>query len=78
VARRPASHAHEVGLEEVDARGWHHWVGLFTPNEMLPGEPLEATTREQGPLDLALRGLRLVEDFLTSLAAHRRGARSGA
>jgi uncharacterized protein with NAD-binding domain and iron-sulfur cluster len=60
---------HEVGLEEVDSRGWHHWVGLFTPNEMLPGEP-ETTTREQRPLDLALRGLRLVEDFLTSLAAH--------
>ncbi len=62
-AMRPTQ---EVGLEDRDAEGWHHWVGLFAPNDELPGEP-GATGREVTMVDLASRGLRLVADFLASL-----------
>jgi uncharacterized protein with NAD-binding domain and iron-sulfur cluster len=56
----------EVGLEDRDQVGWHHWVGLFTPNDELPGEP-GTTGREVTVVDLARRALRLVADFLASL-----------
>ena len=62
-AMRPTQ---EVGLEDRDAEGWHHWVGLFAPNDELPGEPAR-TGREVTMVDLASRGLRLVADFLASL-----------
>ncbi len=57
----------EVGLEDRDERGWHHWVGLFSPNDLLPGEP-DTTGREMTVVDLARRALQLVADFLESLA----------
>ena len=28
-----------VGLEDRRADGWHHWLGQFSPNDLLPGEP---------------------------------------
>ena len=56
----------QVGLEDRDAHGWHHWVGLFTPNDELPGDP-GATGREVTLVDLVGRGLRLIADFLASL-----------
>jgi uncharacterized protein with NAD-binding domain and iron-sulfur cluster len=58
--------AETVGLEDRRNGVWHHWLGQFTPNDLLPGEP-EATRREL-PLDDALRrALQLITDFLDSL-----------
>ena len=34
-----------VGLEDRRADGWHHWLGQFTTNDLLPGEP-EGTAYE--------------------------------
>jgi uncharacterized protein with NAD-binding domain and iron-sulfur cluster len=56
----------EVGLEDFDAAGWHHWVGTFTRNDELPGEP-EAVASEFTLTDFAGHALRLVADFLESL-----------
>src|SRR5882757_7542376 len=29
-----------VGLEDLDHEGdWHHWIGQFTANDEVPGEP---------------------------------------
>ena len=33
-----------VGLEDRRADGWHHWLGQFTTNELLPGEPEDSRT----------------------------------
>jgi uncharacterized protein with NAD-binding domain and iron-sulfur cluster len=55
-----------VGLEDRRVEGWHHWLGQFTPNDLVPGEP---EAYEQ-PFDLAAtlrRALQLVADFLASL-----------
>jgi uncharacterized protein with NAD-binding domain and iron-sulfur cluster len=62
-AMRPTQ---EVGLEDRDVDGWHHWVGLFSPNDQLPGEP-DGTGGEVTVVDMARRALRLVADFLASL-----------
>lgn len=56
----------EVGLEDRDDDGWHHWLGLFTQNDLVPGEP-DATGREMTVVDLARRALQLVARFLESL-----------
>ncbi|MEQ1787492.1 MAG: NAD(P)-binding protein, partial [Acidimicrobiales bacterium] len=58
----------EVGLEDRDSFGWHHWVGLFSPNDELPGDP-DGDGRGMTAVDLAQRALRLVADFLASLPA---------
>ncbi len=55
-----------VGLEDRRPDGWHHWLGQFTPNDLLPGEP-EATGGEFGMADVLRRALRLIADFLDSL-----------
>src|SRR3954468_13378997 len=31
--------AETVGLEDRRGDGWAHWVGQFSPNDLLPGEP---------------------------------------
>lgn len=64
----------DVGLEDRDPRGWHHWVGLFSPNDLLPGEP-DPGAREMTVVDLARRALRLVADFLESLPAETEAGR---
>ena len=56
----------EVGLEDLDASGWSHWIGRFTPNDELPGEP-DGNTRDLTAVDYIRRALRLVTDFLASL-----------
>ena len=55
-----------VGLEDRRGDGWHHWLGEFTPNELLPGEP-DATRREPSVADVLRRALQLIVDFLRSL-----------
>lgn len=56
----------EVGLEDRDDAGWHHWVGRFSANDRLPGEP-DAAGAAMTAVDLVQRALRLVADFLASL-----------
>ncbi len=55
-----------VGLEDRRSEGWHHWLGEFTPNDLVPGEPYEAGD-QLSLAAVARRALQLVEDFLTSL-----------
>jgi uncharacterized protein with NAD-binding domain and iron-sulfur cluster len=55
----------EVGLEDRDAGGWHHWIGRFTRNDQLPGDPDPPTAPSVE--EYARRALRLVADFLESL-----------
>jgi uncharacterized protein with NAD-binding domain and iron-sulfur cluster len=55
-----------VGLEDRRGEGWHHWLGEFTPNDLLPGEPEEAGG-ELGLAAVVRRALQLVGDFLSSL-----------
>jgi uncharacterized protein with NAD-binding domain and iron-sulfur cluster len=58
--------AETVGLEDRRGDGWHHWLGQFTPNDLLPGEP-NATGRELTLADVLRRALQLIVDFLESL-----------
>lgn len=55
-----------VGLEDRRSDGWHHWLGQFTPNDLLPGEP-DGTRHELTLGDLLRRALQLIVDFLDSL-----------
>jgi uncharacterized protein with NAD-binding domain and iron-sulfur cluster len=55
-----------VALEDRRGDGWHHWLGQFTPNDLLPGEP-EATGRDFSVADILRRALQLITDFLESL-----------
>jgi uncharacterized protein with NAD-binding domain and iron-sulfur cluster len=55
-----------VGLEDRQGDGWHHWLGQFTPNDLLPGEP-DADGRELTIADLLRRALQLITDFIDSL-----------
>ena len=54
-------------LEDMRPDGWHHWIGEFSPNDLLPGEP-DFTGREFNVADILLRGLQLVTDFLETLS----------
>ncbi len=58
--------AQTVGLEDRRSDGWHHWLGQFTPNDLVPGEPGGAG-RELGVADVLRRALQLITDFLDSL-----------
>jgi uncharacterized protein with NAD-binding domain and iron-sulfur cluster len=55
-----------VGLEDRRCEGWHHWLGEFTPNDLLPGEP-EGEAAQLGLPSVLRRALQLIEDFLDSL-----------
>jgi uncharacterized protein with NAD-binding domain and iron-sulfur cluster len=55
-----------VGLEDRQSDGWHHWLGQFTPNDLLPGEP-DTDGRELTIADFLRRALQLITDFLDSL-----------
>jgi uncharacterized protein with NAD-binding domain and iron-sulfur cluster len=55
-----------VGLEDLRADGWHHWLGQFTPNDLVPGEP-HATGHELTVGETLRRALQLIRDFLDSL-----------
>lgn len=58
--------AETVGLEDRRSDGWHHWLGQFTPNDLLPGDP-DADGRVLTVADFLRRALQLVADFLDSL-----------
>jgi len=55
-----------VGLEDRRPDGWHHWLGQFTPNDLLPGEP-EGSEQPFSVAATLQRALKLIEDFLASL-----------
>ncbi|HWW89718.1 MAG TPA: FAD-dependent oxidoreductase [Solirubrobacteraceae bacterium] len=59
-----------VGLEDRRRDGWQHWLGQFTPNDLLPGEP-EAEGGELSVAEFIRRALRLIMDFLASLPQDR-------
>jgi uncharacterized protein with NAD-binding domain and iron-sulfur cluster len=54
-----------VGLEDRRADGWHHWLGQFAPNDLLPGE--REAAEELSMADVLRRALQLITDFLDSL-----------
>jgi uncharacterized protein with NAD-binding domain and iron-sulfur cluster len=56
----------DVGLEDYDGGGWHHWIGRFRRNDELPGEP-GPYTGAPSSVDFLRRALLLVADFLESL-----------
>jgi uncharacterized protein with NAD-binding domain and iron-sulfur cluster len=61
----------EVGLEDLDHDTWRHWVGRFSTNDELPGEPdalrADGAAGEMTVVDYVRRALGLVADFLESL-----------
>jgi uncharacterized protein with NAD-binding domain and iron-sulfur cluster len=59
-----------VGLEDRRLDGWHHWLGQFTPNDLMPGER-EAGEAAFGMAETLRRALQLITDFLDSLPDER-------
>ncbi|HEY3831382.1 MAG TPA: FAD-dependent oxidoreductase [Acidimicrobiia bacterium] len=59
----------EVGLEDLDLGTWRHWMGRFSTNDELPGDPdaPDAGNQPMATVDYVRRALRLVADFLESL-----------
>ncbi|HLU52608.1 MAG TPA: FAD-dependent oxidoreductase [Acidimicrobiia bacterium] len=60
--RDAVEQAPDVGLTELHAGSWRHFVTRFSTNDRLPGEP-GAASRPLRPLELAVRALRLLIDF---------------
>jgi uncharacterized protein with NAD-binding domain and iron-sulfur cluster len=59
-------------LEDRRPEGWHHWVGGFSPNDLLPGDS-DHTGRDFEIADILRRGLQLVTDFLETLSEKEMG-----
>ena len=47
------------------ADGWHHWLGQFTPNDLLPASPTARGASSRS--STSRRALLLIADFLDSL-----------
>lgn len=62
-ALRPAT---RVGLEDFDGEQWHHWVGDFAANDLVPGDDRAQGASFTGA-DLVRRALRLLRDFTRSV-----------
>jgi uncharacterized protein with NAD-binding domain and iron-sulfur cluster len=56
-----------VGLGIHDEDGWHQWTATFSPNDQLPGEPVDRAV-PMSPTEFVTRALRLLADFARSLA----------
>jgi uncharacterized protein with NAD-binding domain and iron-sulfur cluster len=54
-----------LGLADKFGSDWLMWLGTFTRNDGLPGEP-DSTGREMTVLEFTRRALRLVHDFAES------------
>lgn len=61
-ALRPAT---RVGLEDFDGERWHHWLGDFASNDLVPGDDLASRASFTGA-DLVRRAVRLLGDFYAS------------
>ena len=57
--------AGDIGLADRDGTGWTSFVTRFSGNDALPGEP-GAEDRVLTPVDVAVRGTRLLVDLLGS------------
>lgn len=55
-----------VGLEDRRVDGWHHWLGQFTSNDLVPGER-DVNGGAFSMADVLRRALQLIVDFLDSL-----------
>ena len=55
-----------LGLADQLGSDWLMWLGTFTRNGGLPGEP-DSTGREQTVVEFTQRAIRLVRDFADSL-----------
>jgi uncharacterized protein with NAD-binding domain and iron-sulfur cluster len=64
--------AGDIGLADRADWGWSSFVTRFSGNDALPGEP-GAEDRMITPLDVAVRGTRLLVDFLATGASRSRG-----
>lgn len=54
-----------LGLADKFGSDWLMWLGTFTRNDLLPGEP-DATGREMTVVEFTRRALRMVRDFAES------------
>jgi uncharacterized protein with NAD-binding domain and iron-sulfur cluster len=71
-ALRPSS---DIGLAGLDHEAWQHWLARFSPNDLEPGDPrLDESAITAA--DYLRRGLRLIVDFVESLAGSRDGVGS--
>lgn len=57
--------ANRVGLEDFDGERWHHWLGDFATNDLVPGDPAASAGSFTGA-DLVRRAVRLLGDFYQS------------
>lgn len=64
--REAVAPAGDVGLAGSAGSGWDTFVTRFSTNDRIPGEP-GAEDAPLRPIDLAVRGLRLLADFHESL-----------
>ncbi len=62
-ALKPAT---RVGLEDFDGERWHHWLGDFASNDLIPGDA-DASRRSFTGADIIRRALRLLGDFYESV-----------
>ncbi len=62
-----------LGLEDLYEGEWHHWLGTFSENAQLPGEP-EETGRALTMVEFVGRAVLLILDFVRSVPnpQHRR------
>lgn len=61
-----------LGLADQWGNEWLMWLGTFTRNEGLPGDP-GRTGREQTVVEFTVRAIRLVRDFAESIREARPG-----
>jgi uncharacterized protein with NAD-binding domain and iron-sulfur cluster len=55
-----------IGLGSRSPEGWSHWTATFSPNDQLPGDPLELAAA-MSPAEFVVRAWRLLTDFARSL-----------
>ncbi len=55
----------DIGMEDRYGDAWHHWIGHFSPNDGVPGEP-DGLDPSPGPGELLGRAARLLGDFVES------------
>ncbi|HSL26255.1 MAG TPA: FAD-dependent oxidoreductase [Acidimicrobiia bacterium] len=58
----------DIGLEDLGAGHWDHWVATFSANDLVPGQD-DAATGPMGVSEFVRRALVLLTDFYGSLEA---------
>jgi uncharacterized protein with NAD-binding domain and iron-sulfur cluster len=67
--------APSLGLEDLHDGAWRHWLGAFSQNAQLPGEPTDAG-RALTVVEFVGRAALLILDFMRSVPEPRRGGAS--